>query len=365
MMRRIPRRSFRVPALVGLAAGLATACSPGYLLRAGLEQARLLERREPLEAVIADPATDAETRRRLELVGQARDFAAHHLGLEAGASYTTYARVESDTMLLVVSGARKDRFVPYTWHFPIVGQVPYKGFFDFQAAHREAAALEAAGYDADVRPAAAFSTLGWFNDPLLSTILRFGDVDLVNTVIHELLHNTIFLPGRVAFNESFATFVGDRGAILFFCEREGPDAERCTTAVDDWHDRRVFGRFLTSLVAELETLYRRTDLGFDEILAARERVFDATRARFAEEVVPGFRGRGYRGFATRPLNNATLIGIRLYYQRLDLFEAVFEALEGNLPATIHAVIEVVEGAHRYGGSPFEAVEHLLTTLRLR
>src|SRR5690606_20228894 len=117
------------------------------------------------------------------------------LGLDAGESYTTYSWVDSDTLLMVLSAARKDRFQPYTWWFPLVGNVPYKGYFDFDQAYAEAARLDAAGYDTYVRPSGAFSTLGWFNDPVLNTVLRYSDVGLASTVIHELLHNTIFIPG--------------------------------------------------------------------------------------------------------------------------------------------------------------------------
>src|SRR5690606_12700456 len=152
---------------------------------------------------------------------QARDFADHALDLNVGESYTTYSWVESDTLLLVVTASEKVRFRAHTWWFPIVGHVPYKGFFNFDAARAEAQRLETQGYDVQVRPSSAFSTLGWFNDPVLNTLLRYDDVSLAGTVIHELLHNTIYIPSRISFNESFANFVGERGAIEFFCNREG------------------------------------------------------------------------------------------------------------------------------------------------
>src|SRR5690606_4806050 len=144
--------------------------------------------------------TTPDVRRKLELVLQARAFADSQLGLAVGESYTTYSWVDSDTLLMVLSAARKDRFVPYTWWFPIVGRVPYKGFFNFNEAYQEARELEAEGYDTHVRPSAAFSTLGWFNDPVLNTVLRYDDVSLVSTVVHEILHNSIFVPGKVGFN---------------------------------------------------------------------------------------------------------------------------------------------------------------------
>jgi predicted aminopeptidase len=326
-------------AVVLLWTAMLMACSPLYVARAGLEEARILSRRRPIPRVIEDPATPEETRRKLALVLQARDFADRVLDLNAGESYTTYSYVDSDTLLLVVSGARKDRFEAYTWWFPIVGRVPYKGFFRFADAHREAARLERAGYDAYVRPAGAFSTLGWFNDPLLNTLLRYDDVTLVGTVIHELLHNTVFIPGQVAFNESFANFVGDRGAIEFFCLRDGSTAQRCRQAQDGWADNLRFAAFLSALVADLESIYGRDDLSLETKLEMREVVFAGARRRFTDEVEPELRTHSFRGFARRPLNNATLIGTRLYYDRLGLFEAVYQQFDQNYHAALHAIIE--------------------------
>jgi predicted aminopeptidase len=340
-----------------LALALLTACSPIYVARAGVEQARILSRREPIIRVIENPATEPETRHKLQLVLQARDFAEHALGLNAGQSYTTYSYVDSDTLLLVVSGSRRDRFQAYTWWFPIVGRVPYKGFFQFEHAFREAERLEAGGFDSYVRPAAAFSTLGWFNDPLLNTLLRYSDVALVNTVIHEILHNTIFIPGQVAFNESFANFVGERGAIEFFCTRDGPDSPRCLEAQDWWTDNLRYGAFLSSLVGDLQAIYQDEGLPLEAKLERREVVFEEARHRFAGEVIPELRTQGFRGFLTRPLNNATLIGTRLYYDRLGVFEAVFHHAGGDYLASLHAIIDA---ARSRPGDPYRATAELLS-----
>ncbi|CAN5700361.1 aminopeptidase [soil metagenome] len=332
------------------------ACSPIYVAQAAIEEARILSRRRPIVDVIADAGTASETRRKLELVLQARDFAEHMLDLDAGDSYTTYSWVDSDTLLLVVSGSRKDRFQARTWWFPIVGRVPYKGFFDFAAAHAEADRLERDGYDAHVRPSAAFSTLGWFNDPLLNTVLRYGDVSLVNTIIHELLHNTQYLAGQAAFNESFANFVGERGAIEFFCQREGDDSDRCRLARDGWADNLAYAAFLTDLVTTLEALYDRADIDTAEKIRLRERVFADARASFTAELQPQLRTNAFRGFAARPLNNATLIGTRLYYDRLHLFEEVYQHFGQDYHRTVHAVLDA---AGRNHDSPFDATAALL------
>ena len=331
-------------------------CSPLYVIRAGIEEAKILGRRREISEVIADPATTLSIRRKLELVVQARTFADQQLGLDAGESYTTYSWVDSDTLLMVLSAARKDRFIPYTWWFPIVGRVPYKGYFDFEDAYQEARELEAEGYDTHVRPSGAFSTLGWFNDPVLNTILRYSEVGLAATVVHEILHNSIYIPGEAGFNESFANFVGDRGAAVFFCARDGTADPRCRSAAAAWQDNMVFGAALSDLVARLERIYQRDDLTAEQRIQQRDTVFANWRGDYRQRVVPQLQTGAFRDYAEEPLNNATLIGTRLYYQRLDLFEQVFQRYGGDLRAATHAIIQA---ARRNEDDPFRAVEELL------
>jgi predicted aminopeptidase len=351
-MRRNAVIAIATAALVAIASWK---CSPLYVLRAGIEESKILSRRRPISEVVEDANTSEATRRKLELVVQTRTFAERSLGLNAGESYTTYSWVDSDTLMLVLSAARKDRFEQYTWWFPIVGNVPYKGFFDFDEAHAVARAMSLDGYDTFVRPTSAFSTLGWFNDPLLNTILRYDDVALGETVIHELTHNTIFVPSQVEFNESFASFVGDRGAIVFFCQRDGATSQTCKLAQDRWHDTLLFGAHLSSLVTDLKGLYGRTDIGTPQKLELREQVFRAARERFKNEVLPRLKTRDYAGFANATLNNASLIARRLYYDRLEVFEAAFHRLGGDLPNVIKAMVEAAKESPK---DPYGAISRL-------
>lgn len=329
-------------------------CSPFYVLRAGIEEARILSRRRPITEVVGDPATGTDVRRKLRLVLDARTFAHEMVDLDVGESYTTYSWIDRDTLALVLSAARKDRFEPHTWWFPIVGHVPYKGFFSLDDARDAAADLADRGYDTFIRPTSAFSTLGWFNDPLLSTIVDDDDVSLVSTVIHELTHNTVYVPSRVAFNESFASFVGDRGAIAFFCELEGDDGERCTTARARWTDNLLFADFLQTLIDDLEALYARRDLPRDRMLAGRDAIFERARERFRHEIAPRLRTDRFRGFGRVGLDNARLIAWRLYYDRLHLFEAAYRHRAGDLPATVAAIRRAIGDTDE----PFRALASL-------
>ena len=254
--RRWPRVALAL-AGVSLAASC-MACSPVYVVKAGIAEARILRARRPITEVLADSTTDARMRAKLAYVLEARRFAADELGIDVGDSYTMFTQLDRDTLALVVSAAPKDQIAPVTWWFPIVGRVPYRGFFSLEDALDAEADLQAEGYDTYVRPTAAFSTLGWFNDPVLSSTLVADEVEVVTTVLHELAHQELFVPGQVGFNESFAEFVGRTAAIQFFCTREGggADSVKCLRAQQRWRDEQRFSVFLGDFVSDLETLYR-------------------------------------------------------------------------------------------------------------
>ena len=187
----------------------------------------------------------------------------------------------------------------------------------------------------------------------IAPLLRYDSLQLANTVIHELLHNTFYAAGEAQFNESFANFVGARGAIEFFCGRNGFEG-KCREARASWADELRFGAFLERLVQDLEALYARPDLSPAQMIVAREEVFRTTKERFATDVKPKFQTRSFGTWDRGTLNNATLIARRLYYHRLDLFERVWEAHGRDLQRTIDAVVEAARGAE----DPYASVERL-------
>ncbi|MDZ7778361.1 MAG: aminopeptidase [Gemmatimonadota bacterium] len=339
-------------ALGGLAlVASCVACSPVYVIKAGLAEMRILRARQPIHRVLNDSTTDPEVRGKLAYVLEARRFAAERLGIDVGDSYTMYTELDSDTLALVLSAAQRDRLRAKTWWFPIVGRVPYKGFFSEADARSEMASLEAEGYDTYLRPTAAFSTLGWFNDPILSSVLRADDVEVVETVLHELAHQHLFVPGRVGFNESFATFVGRVAAARFFCTREGggSDTVRCHRAEARWRDYQRFSVFIDGMVEELEAIYESPDLETAEKVERRENVFSRALRRFDEEVQPSFEQLTFQGFRDTPLNNATLLARIRYFHRLPDFAAYLDDREGDLARALRDLKAGVETAD----DPFE------------
>ncbi len=311
---------------------LLAGCNPVYVARAGWAQAQILSSRVPLTEVMTDPEVSPEVRAKLRLVRDARSFALEELGFQnVGDSYTTLASLESDTLAMVLSAAYRDRLASRSWWFPVAGRVPYRAYFSLEAAERARDGLEEEGFDTYLRPTAAFSTLGWFADPLYSTLLRLDEVGLVETVLHELAHNHLYLPGHGRFNESYATFVGHVAAGEFFCRRRGGgmDTVKCGRARDRWSDARKVSRFVGELEKSLRALYAREDLELDGILLRRDELYREAWGAFRDEVQPGLGASTYGYLAAEPLNNATFLARVLYFHRLDEFDRIWREWDGD------------------------------------
>jgi len=336
----------------GIALLSLSACSPGYVLRAGWEEARILSARRDIHDVVHDTTTPPDLRAKLRLVQQGRDFAEEALQLDPGDAFTSYVQIDRDTLVLVLTAAHEFQLRWKTWWFPVVGRLPYKGYFDFDRALDEAKKLDAQGYDTWVRPSTAFSTLGWFPDPLMSTALRADSIGIVETVIHEITHTTFFPKGQARFNESFANFVGYRGAIEFFCDA-ARDEVQCEAARARWHDVRVFGRFFQSMLEPLEALYA-SDLPPEEMRAEKSRILREAAERFETAVQPQFRSGSYRGLDPEGVNNAWLLSRMLYYTRLDDMETLYVS-RGDLAGVVREVMRETGET----GDPWVALDRLL------
>ncbi len=324
-----------------------------YVTRAGLEETRILASARPIAELVDDPATPETFRGSLRLVLAAREFAAG-AGLDAGATYTTFADVKRDTLMLVLQAAPRDCLCPYTWKWPIVGAMPYKGFFDADDARKAADRLAAKGYDIHLRPAGAFSTLGWFDDPLLSTALTRDSLELVATVLHEITHNSLYVKSATPFTASFAQMVGYSAAEAFF--RARGDAVTARRAADRLHDEMVFGRFYAELTARLDSLYA---LGLDSagVDSGRAEVGRWVKVRLEGPVAAELRTYEITRVPDRPVNNARLIGSMIYRTNLELFDAWYHRHGADVGRSVAAMKELVDGA--IGDEAFERLERAL------
>jgi predicted aminopeptidase len=328
-------------------------CSPFYVMRAAYEEGKILLNRKAIAAAIESPQTPEDERQKLRLVLEARDFATE-MGLTPGASFTKYTHVDKDTLAWVLVASKPDSFSLHTWWFPIVGRVPYKGFFERSDADAAATKLEHRGYESWVRGTEAISTLGWFNDPVLSTTLRHEPMRIVNTVIHETLHATVWIPNQVEFNESLANFVGGKGMAQFYSAKLRSCKENCaeaSTAAQSacralQSDMQV-AQSVEALYTELNALYSGSATR-EEKLSLREEVF----ARHTEAL----RGAFPKMTALKKINNAELIQLKLYMTKLMYFEALYQKLGGSWAPFLLAMRDIANAVGKDASKdPFELV----------
>jgi len=302
----------------------------------------------PIEDVYADPGLPEARARKLDLVVASRRFAEERLGLKPSNNYTTYFDTGRRAVTYVVSACRADAFVPYMWWFPIVGSLPYKGFFDPEDAEAEAASLREDGWDVTVGESAAYSTLGWFRDPVFSSMLSMSDASLASTVIHELVHGTVYVADHSDFNESLATFVGRRGALQMLEERHGRGSPRVEEAKARFEDEALFDEFIADLYRRLNALYG-SDRSREEKLAERAKIFEGAREEL-KSVASKFRSQ--RRVPDVEFNNAVVVA-QYRYGRYNQFRRVFERVQNSWPAFFAAV-----SAAALSDNPLGAVEAL-------
>jgi predicted aminopeptidase len=325
-------------------------CQLDYLARAAYEEGRLLCNRRPISTELAREDLDPETRAKLETVGKVCAFAQQQLGMNVGNSYRTITTVDEGAIVWVVIAAPKDSLTPYTWWFPIVGAVPYRGYFDSADAHAEAVTFQKRGFDTLVRSSVAFSSLGFFDDPLLSNLLLLNRVQLAGVISHELFHRTFYAPSSAMFNESSANFVGNAAAVEFFAATEGPNSTDAATAREIVKSDLLFADFLQREEARLLTLYA-SKLPLEEIVRRRAPLLKQIQTDYAQ-LKPQLSGLERFDLDKEPLNNAVLIDYRLYFHDLDNFAALRRQYGGDLRKTIEAIIAL---AKAHPEDPFFAI----------
>jgi predicted aminopeptidase len=330
---------------IGIAAlSLLAGCSSiEYLLHSAGGHLEVMAARRPIPEVVADPATPEALARRLEEVERVRDFAEEELALPAGGSYRSYADIGRDYVVYSVVAAPTLSLAPRTWCYPVAGCLSYRGYFDLARAGAQSDALRSRGFDVYVAPVQAYSTLGWFDDPLLNTLLRGPTWHTAGVVFHELAHQRIFVAHDTAFNEAYAVAVQEEGERRWLA-RHGDQA-----ALRSWRRftaaRAQFLQLVREARAELEAIYASADDDADK-LAAKERALRALRGRYAN--MPA-RLAGYRGLDRwfgQDLNNAKLALVSTYNDLVPRFAALIAREGGDMAAFHRAVETLAERDHR-------------------
>jgi predicted aminopeptidase len=312
-----------------------------YTLKQGTTLLSYLGRAVPLEALLEDKANGAQdpeaekNRLFVERIKDIRRYAKEELGLNMGKNYTRYVKIDRDYLAAVVSACAADSFTRHEWKYPVVGAMPYKGFFNIEDARKERVKLEKNGFDVWIRGVDAFSTLGWFRDPLYSYMRDYPPDRLADLIIHESVHATVYLKGQAQFNEELAEFVGSEGARLYIESRYGADSAEYRNMQADEADNKSYVSFLQGLIRELNDMYE-SGRSREEKLSEKEKIINAAKERFTADYEKIFSRDGYRGFLEMPINNAYLELYRLYYTEDAYIANLFARSGKSLPEFIAA-----------------------------
>jgi predicted aminopeptidase len=314
--------------LISFAAVTCVQCSTlPYYDQAINGQMEIMRNREPIADLVEDPETPAWLRNKLIFVQSVREFAAKELHLPVDGHYLSYAALDRPYVVWNVFAAPEFSLTPKTWCFPIVGCVSYRGYFAEDDARHFGDSLKQEGYDVFIGGAIAYSTLGWFDDPVLSTVVSLGDPDIAALIFHELAHGVLYIKDDTAFNESFATAVEQEGLRRWQASADNPEGYQ------KWLRKQRHRRKFTTLVSKyrtrLQALYE-SDL---PLAAKREKkadVFTQMNTEFRDLKSDHSGMAVYDAWFNYPLNNAQLISVSTYHDWVPAFGKMLSESGGDL-----------------------------------
>lgn len=317
---------------IALLAGcfLAGGCvSPSYYAHVSYHHLKLIHDRESVDDLINAPATSPELKDRLVLSGEIRTFASDVLYLPDNGSYTTYTDLKRPYLMWNVVATPELSLAPVTWHFLFAGRLSYRGFYTREKADAFAAHLGAKGYDVHVAKVPAYSTLGWFDDPLLSSFIFWPEAELAALIFHELAHQKLYISDDTEFNESFAEMVAGEGLNRWFESKNDP------AALDRYaSDRRLYRRFIDLLMETAEALRTTYNgpLSEDGKRRRKEAIFSDLRLRFAELKTADPSYARFDNWFSSDLNNARFALLSTYHRFVPAFQNLLSQCNGDLEA---------------------------------
>lgn len=319
----------RVTLLLAMLLALSGCSSLSYYTQAINGQLEISRKATPIDSLLADPGITPELERKLKLVQRARAFASAELGLPDNDSFRSYADLQRPFVVWNVFAAPAFSVKPVEWCFPVAGCVAYRGYFSEAAAQAAGAALRAEGRDVFVAGIPVYSTLGWFNDPVLNTFVDYPEGELVGILFHELAHQVVYVPGDSTFNESFATAVEEEGVRRWFAQSDKPTAYAAYLRAQQ--RKREFIALLVRTRDRLAAAYAQAAPA-DELGAAKARILHATEREYdaLKHSWGGYSGYD-RWFGDSPLNNAKLLAVTLYADQVPAFAGLLAQSGGDLP----------------------------------
>ena len=317
---------------------LLTGC---YSFKSAYHQMSLLANRESYEKILEKKGLTEDQRRKILLSQEVRDFAIKELKLHSNGNYTKVTWLDRPYVIWSVSASDAWRIKPYEWQFPIVGKVPYLGFFNQKEAEEKEQEMAQKGFDTYVRGVSAYSTLGWFADPLLSSMLNYDDEYLTETLIHELVHTTIWVKNSVDFNERLASYVGQKGAELFYLKKEGPGSLAYKKMQDATHDDKIFSAFITGQVKELDEWYLNLKPE-EKTIENKEARIKKIQENFNLKIKSQLKSRSWSRFGETKLNNARLMMFRTYMSDFSAFDRLWKIVNGDFPLFIEKCKKLIK-----------------------
>jgi predicted aminopeptidase len=338
MLRILAEHPAKVLLTVVLSTLLISCDTLSYYSQAVGGQLNLLRSRQSLQALIDDNETSPELREKLQQVLSIREFAELELALPLNGNFATYVDLERPYVVWNVFATPQFSMSPLTWCYPVAGCVSYRGYFDENSARAYAAELEQKGFDVYVGGVAAYSTLGWFADPLLNTVIGRDSPDLASLIFHELSHQQVYVKGDTDFNESFATAVEREGLRRWlqhsYSSQEG--AEILQQTMLDFDRQEDFVALIQSSVKSLNKLYA-SEIDEEAMAKGKADNITALRESYAQLKQQWGGYAAYDGWFSASLNNAQLGTVATYYRWVDAFENLLEQTRGDLPAFYEAV----------------------------
>jgi predicted aminopeptidase len=311
-----------------------------YGIRQGIGQGQIIWQAKKFETFLKEgnypDSTKNKFKAKLELIKHIKKYAVDSLGLKNAGSYEYIFDQKNKPLLWAVTACEPYNLKPYTWNYGILGDMPYKGFFDSTSAQKLANDLESRGYDVAIFKPSAWSTLGWLSDPVLSTMLYWKEGDLASLIIHELTHSTVWVNGDVDYNENLADFIGDEGAILFLRNHYGINSRQEKEFLENNVDNEIFFQYALKSTKRLDSLY----LSFNETDTDLEK--KEKKQSFITRLVEGLAFIGlYNGdkyakrYKKKLPNNAFFMNFMRYRAKQDDFKREYKKkFKSNLPAYI-------------------------------
>jgi predicted aminopeptidase len=301
--------------------------SLGYYRQAVQGHIQILRQRQPIAKLVDDPSTPEALKQRLCYVLKVREFARKELFLPADRHYLSYVNLGRPYVAWNVYAAPEFSLTPKTWCFPVAGCVAYRAYFSEDAAVGYARKLSEEGYDTDVGGVTAYSTLGWFDDPLLNTMLKFSNTRLAALIFHELAHQKLYVPGDTSFNESFATAVEQEGVRRW--HRISRDPQGYEAYWTTFRRKQQLIDLILSYRRHLERLYE-TDLSENQKRTKKDSIFRELRRCYGELTKSWDGYSGFDGWFNDSLNNAWLASIAAYHEFVPAFSRMLQEENGDL-----------------------------------